>query len=177
MTSEKFLETVHEDSELFSFAILECTNDFEEFANKHDVNYELVDYLFESGETAKSVFLENVTFSNLEEISEHFSISRFIYAKRNHDYQINEVVFENGRTKYIFEMWEKMDGDYIKMSSCDFIKAGESINEGIMFSDNIGIEIPFFEELDHTYDHEFQRDILVDGVKQSTINKIRDVIL
>lgn len=175
MKSQDFLDTIHSDSDLFSFGIIDYNKGMAMFIDDHDVSHNYINYKTEEG-IRESIFLENITFSNLESISDQFNIGGFIYAKRNHNYQINEVVSDHGKTKYIFEMWDKLEGNHTKIASTDTIKINDQLTEGLIFSDQVGIEIPFFEDVDQSYQHKYEENVLVDGVKQNTLNKIRQII-
>lgn len=169
MTSKDFLKILHEDASLISMGFISYVDGMDSFCKNHGVSTQYV------GDSL--IMLENISFNNLETLADHFSIDSFTYSKRKLDHNISEAVFEGGKTKYIFELWEKIDSSYVKIDSIDHIQFKNNLHEGIVFSDKKSIDIPFFEDIDESYDHPFKRDLLIDGVKESTIKKIRDLIL
>lgn len=197
MTLNNFLEILHETAELQGFGIitpenpnsedvgdeknLELKDRFEEFLLNHGVIYHEIGGKF-AGINESSYLVENINYQDLESIAEDFNQFSFIHAVKDPK-KVNEpIVYKKGDTKYIFRYYEKQNSSYQVASETSYIMVDHTLSDNYSFFKDQPLKrwsIRFFQDFNpeaSKYEHPYEHEEMEEGVKKSTIKKIREVI-
>lgn len=197
MTLDNFLEILHQTAELQAFGIItpenpnsedvgdeknqEMRERFEEFMLNHGVIYHEVGGKF-AGINEVSYLLENINYEDLESIAEDFNQYSFIHAVKDPKKTEEPVVYKKGDTKYIFRYYEKQNSSFQMTSETNYIMVDHTLSDNYSFFKDQPSKrwsIRFFQNFNpeaSNYDHPYEHEEMEEGVKRSTIKKIREII-
>lgn len=197
MTLENFLDILHDTAELQTFGIItpESPNteesseeenekyiaQFEKLLNNHGIIYHEIGGRFANIEE-NSYLLENINYGDLESIAEDFNQFSFIHAVRDPQKVNKPVVYKKGDTKYIFRYYSKNNSSYVLDGKTSYIMVDETLTNGYSYfkeDPSKRWSLRLFEEFNpeqSNYEHPYDHEEMEEGVKKSTIKKIREVI-
>lgn len=197
MRLQSFLDILHDTGEYVSFGIISPENpnntetpeknpqyikEFKQMLTRNGKTFHQIGGVFD-GKKENSFLIENISFNDLEDLAEQYNQLSFIYGKPSEDFK-KDVVSEKGKTKYIFQYWEynQDNNQYELLDSTQYIKIDQSLSDNYSFftEDQKKWTMRFFEFFDpenSDYDHPYEGDDdMVDGVKESTLNRIREAL-
>ena len=197
MTLDNFLEILHETAELQAFGIItpenpngkdvsdkkniELKEKFEEFCLNHGIIYHEIGGKF-AGINESSYMVENINYEDLEGIAEDFNQFSFIHGVRDPKKTKEPVVYKKGDTKYIFRYYEKQNSSYQQVDETSYIMVDHTLSDNYSFFKDQPSKrwsVRFFQSFnpeESNYEHPYEHEELEEGVKKSTIKKIREVI-
>lgn len=198
MKLEQFLDILHDTASLKTFAIISPENpnvqqgsaednaekviEFKDTMERNGVKYHEMGGKY-GGIKEVSYFIENIEFDTAKNIAEYFEQESFIFAHPYPEARVVPYVYQKGKTKYDIGLYLSDDRGKSLLSDTKYIEVNEYLNDDYSYfkgEPNKKWSFRFFTDFDpekSNYYHEYEpKDEVIDGVKESTIKRIREVI-
>lgn len=198
MKLDQFLDILHDTASLKTITIISPENanvqqgdeetnaekvaEFKEMMTKNAVQYHKV-YGKYGGIEESSFLIENIEFDTAKNMAQYFDQESFIFGHPYPEARIEPYVYEKGKTKYQFGLYLAEDEGRALLGETKYIEVNEYLSDDYSYFEgepNKKFTFRFFEDFDpkkSNYYHDYEpKDEVIDGVKESTIKRIREVI-